>query len=804
MMRSRMNQLVRSVASVSLLAAGLGVVGGLGFGLATGGVASAASQTVSGNLSCVTPLGVVSIPFSVHDTHTMPTTVHKGTTFTAAWVLTAFVTKTLIHTAHIEEPTKTTLPVTDATLHVTKVGFSGPTKIVANNTPVNVPINATTLAHGYTATITYPATEFTALTTLGSISLTPGGVTLYVLVGLTCFPPGITVTTTTPIRTTGSNTNPPVDYATAGAYITPPTITSFTPTTGSTLGGTTVTITGTNFSGATAVKFGTTSATTFTVTSTTKIVAKTKAHAAGTVKVKVSTPGGTGTSTGNYTFAVPPAPTITSITPTTGSTSGGTTVTIVGTHLYGATTVAFGSLTISGTHAASFRFTGTTKIIARTEVHAAGGVKVRVKTVGGTAASSSNFTYSATSPTITSFTPTSGTTLGGTTVTITGTKFTTTASHDTVKFGTTTATSIHVTSTTKIVAKTKAHPAGTVKISVKVTGKGTATSSGFYKFVPPVPTITSFTPTTGSTSGGTTVTITGTSFTGATSVKFGTTPATTFRVTSSTKITAKTKPHAAGTVKVKVTNPGGSATSTGNFGFVASTPTITSFTPTSGSTAGGTLVTITGTNLYKANGHIRRNLGTSPPGHIPPRSSPRRIARGRHSHASRSQRWGGRPRPRATSRSGRQHPRRSRHSHPPTAPRRRDHGGHHRDQPHGGDQGHIRHHSGEHILGDKHHQDHRPHQGPCGRHGGGLGDHARWVGLSDRLHLRHSSDRDLGHPGQGLPRRRDPGDDHRDQPHNNDQGHIRRVPRHHSPRDIGHQGRPPRPPRTPRVRSPSR
>ena len=65
-----------------------------------------------------------------------------------------------------------------------------------------------------------------------------------------------------------------------------------------------MTITGTNLNGATSVKFGTTAATTFTVTGTTRIVAKTKAHAAGTVKISVTTPGGTATSAANFKFVV--------------------------------------------------------------------------------------------------------------------------------------------------------------------------------------------------------------------------------------------------------------------------------------------------------------------------------------------------------------------------------------------------------------------------------------------------------------------------------------------------------------------
>ncbi len=113
-----------------------------------------------------------------------------------------------------------------------------------------------------------------------------------------------------------------------------PTITSFTPTTGSTSGTTTVTITGTNLNGATAVKFGTTTAKSFTDTSATTIKAVTKTHAPGTVTVKVTTGLGTATAGPDYKF-VAPVPTITSFTPTTGTTSGTTTVTITGTGFTG-------------------------------------------------------------------------------------------------------------------------------------------------------------------------------------------------------------------------------------------------------------------------------------------------------------------------------------------------------------------------------------------------------------------------------------------------------------------------------------
>ena len=73
------------------------------------------------------------------------------------------------------------------------------------------------------------------------------------------------------------------------------------------------------------------------------------------------------------------------------------------------------------------------------------------------------------------------------------------------------------------------------------------------------PTVSSISPTSGPTTGGTSVTITGTNFVSGATVAFGGTAATGVTVVSSTTITATTPPMAAGTVPVKVTNPDGSS-----------------------------------------------------------------------------------------------------------------------------------------------------------------------------------------------------------------------------------------------------
>jgi hypothetical protein len=84
-----------------------------------------------------------------------------------------------------------------------------------------------------------------------------------------------------------------------GAATLAPTVTAVIPNTGSTAGGTPVTISGTQFiglSGAAAVKFGATNAASYTVLSPTAISAVTPAHVAATVDVTVTNPIGTSPS----------------------------------------------------------------------------------------------------------------------------------------------------------------------------------------------------------------------------------------------------------------------------------------------------------------------------------------------------------------------------------------------------------------------------------------------------------------------------------------------------------------------------
>jgi alpha-tubulin suppressor-like RCC1 family protein len=242
-----------------------------------------------------------------------------------------------------------------------------------------------------------------------------------------------------------------------------PTVTSITPSSGTTAGGTSVTITGTHFTGATAVKFASTSATSFTVNSPTSITAISPAGT-GTMDVTVTTPAGTSATSFADQFSYVAPPTVTKLKPTKGPVTGGTTVTITGTNLTGATAVKFGS-----TNATSFTVKtvkSLTSIIAVSPPETPATVDLTVTTPGGTSAISTKDHFKFV-PTVTGLSPNTGSTAGGTSVTITGAGFALGKTATVFKFGTTKGTSVNCTSTTECTVVSPAHAVG--KVDVKAT-----------------------------------------------------------------------------------------------------------------------------------------------------------------------------------------------------------------------------------------------------------------------------------------------------------------------------------------------
>jgi hypothetical protein len=168
----------------------------------------------------------------------------------------------------------------------------------------------------------------------------------------------------------------------------PPTITSLAPASGPV--GTSVSITGSDLGGATAVAFDGANAA-FTVDSPTSITASVPKYAS-TGPVSVTTPSGTGTSPSPFTLTCEsPGPTIDSFTPTSGPP--GTSVTITGTGFTALTNVEFGGSTPN----AQFTIDSPTSVTATVPIYA-GTSRIRVETYSSACTSSSPFTVTPPGP----------------------------------------------------------------------------------------------------------------------------------------------------------------------------------------------------------------------------------------------------------------------------------------------------------------------------------------------------------------------------------------------------------------------
>ena len=305
----------------------------------------------------------------------------------------------------------------------------------------------------------------------------------------------------------------------------------------------------------------------------------TATSAATTYTVTASYTGGIGTSSKTFALTVnPPPPTVTAVSPTAGPTGGGTTVTITGTGFSIANSTG---AVMFGANPATYTIDSNTQITATAPAGSVGTVDVTVTTPGGTSTTSAadRYTYVA-APTVNAVSPIAGPTGGGTTVTITGTGFAAAASTGAVKFGAAIAT-YTINSNTQITATSPANAASTYDVTVTTPGGTSAISAADQFTYVAAPTVTSISPTAGPTSGGTTVTITGTGFlaadpTGA--VKFGASIAT-YTINSNTQITATSPASPAGTFDLTVATPGGtSATSAADQYTYVAAPVASSFT----------------------------------------------------------------------------------------------------------------------------------------------------------------------------------------------------------------------------------
>jgi hypothetical protein len=126
------------------------------------------------------------------------------------------------------------------------------------------------------------------------------------------------------------------------------------------------------------------------------------------------------------------------------------------------------------------------------------------------------------------------------------------------------------------------------------TSSGTAQTLAVGK--PPPPTVTKLTPKAGAAAGGSSVTVRGTGFTGASAVRFGAVAAG-FTVNSDTSITAIAPAGQTGAVDVTVSGPGGTSATSSKDRFTYAAPTVTAVSPSSGELAGGANVSIAGSGF---------------------------------------------------------------------------------------------------------------------------------------------------------------------------------------------------------------
>ena len=595
-------------------------IGGSGFigsgftttGVSFGGTAASFSVTNSTTITATPPSGTGLVDITVTTSSTDGTSVQTSTTSAA--------------------DTYAYAPVPAVTNVVPNVGPSGGhngpvvltgTGFESNNGVSNANFAATDVFVGLTdiGLPQCPGSPTNPCFTLNS----PSKITLQDMPPHSAVPVDITVETVGGTSATSSN-----DQYT---YQLIPAVTGVAPTAGVLGGGNTITVSGSDFTGATDVFVGGADITTtpcgaspcFNVTgSTTITIHGLPSHTAGTVDIIVQTPAGRSSTTPADEYAYAPVPTVTNVTPGDGSVAGTNTITVAGTGFssgafFSATRVTVGGTPITATSCPvtptnpCFTVTNPTSITVKDlPGHVAGTVDITVTTAGGTSPTSVNDQYLYVNvPTVTAVVPPTGPAAGGTAVTLTGTDFQGsgfTASDvfvDAIDLlpcpGAHCFTVVSPTSIT--INSMPAHAAGFVDITVQTTGGTSAPSSADHYTYEPLPTVTSVAPPAGVLAGGNAVTVDGTGFTGATVVNVGTQlcpVSACFTVVSDTQITVSSMPPGGspGTVDVTVTTPFGTSltTSADSYTYMP-VPTVTVVNPNAGSPAGLNSVTLTGTGF---------------------------------------------------------------------------------------------------------------------------------------------------------------------------------------------------------------
>jgi hypothetical protein len=432
-----------------------------------------------------------------------------------------------------------------------------------------------------------------------------------------------TVTVVTPAGNIGMTdirvVNPDNQEAVASfKYIIAPTISDLFPSSGFTTGDADVTISGSGFKSGLRVFFGGVEAQTINFEDSTRIIVTTPENSEGSkdvVIINTDDDYGMAEKQGGFTYKLPPSrPSITGFSPVSGSTEGGTIITIDGTDFRDGAVVKVGDVPAVVISNRTVTEDGITYNIieAETQPGPAGDYRITIiNPDGGTAASDGYFTYKTMENALTvgSITPNSGTVEGGTQITIVGANFA--AQSDPlvtrVTIGGNPVTGLTVSADKRRL--TGYTPGGTIGLQdVVVVNYRPADGviveevriSGGFTYIAPQsqPFIESITPLEGPASGGTKVIITGVDFDSGAEVFFGSLKSNDVNVLDTIQIEAVTpKTVQVGAVTVKVINSDGGTAVYDSFRYRGNTLVLSDVVPAYGSAAGLEEIIIKGANF---------------------------------------------------------------------------------------------------------------------------------------------------------------------------------------------------------------
>ena len=389
----------------------------------------------------------------------------------------------------------------------------------------------------------------------------------------------------------------------------PPTVSAMTPAQGPTIGGVTVTLTGTGFQEGALVQFGVLLGLDVARIDATKLLVKAPPAAAGLVAVTVINPDGqSAKAPGLFEYKedaqLPAPPQLTAVSPQTGPTAGGTVVELIGKGFEDGMTVLFGSVLSDNVTVAS-----ATSAMVVTPPHAKGAVDITViSPYGQVVKLPGAFSYMP-PPKVLAVTPKAAPSTGGTLLKITGDELAAGAEQATVLFcvdyaagngcvSADLATQVTNGLGTQIDLLAPPHAPGTVDVTVvNPDGQKHTLSQGFV--FNPLPVILGVSPGEGSSLGNTIVTMTGSGFQQGATVTVGGTPCKSLIFQSAGTILCTTPAGAVGMADVAITNPDGGAGSLTDAFLYVPPPTITKITPNTGPETGGTQVTIEGNDFVQ-------------------------------------------------------------------------------------------------------------------------------------------------------------------------------------------------------------